>query len=71
MKTEPRFKIGQKFKPIGRKYAQIRTIVDILKTYNSAGELVEIRYVSEHEFMGQKVIDRNVVDSTIARGLVE
>lgn len=71
MKTEPRFKIGQKFKPIGRKHAQICTIVDILKTYNSAGELVEIRYVSEHEFLGQKVIDRNVVDTTIARGLIK
>lgn len=64
---EARFKIGTKFKTRG-KYPRECTVVDILKTYNSKGELVEIRYVTTHEFMGQTVIDKNVVDATIAMG---
>lgn len=63
---EPRFTIGQQFKPVGKDY--ICTIVDILKTYNSKNELVKIRYVATHIFSGQLVTDYDVLDSTIARG---
>jgi hypothetical protein len=63
--------------PIGTKYIQRYrgghtkecTVVDILRTYNSACELVKIRYVSTHPFMGQLVYDYDVVDTTIARNL--
>jgi len=68
---EAQFKIGTKFIKQGRKHAKIETVVDILKTYNSKGELVKIRYVAAHEFMGQTVTDSDVLDITIARGLVK
>lgn len=64
---KPRFEIGQRYKTSG-KYPNICTVVDILSTYNSAGELVKIRYVATHDFLGQPVTDYDVVDTTIARG---
>lgn len=64
---DARFAIGTKFKPVGRN-SQLCTVIDILRTYNSAGELVKVRYVAEHEFCGQMVRDSDVCDATIARG---
>lgn len=61
--------------PIGTRYVtqgkhpKLCTVVDVLKTYNSAGDLVNLRYVSTHQFCGQTVTDRDVVSVTIARGL--
>jgi hypothetical protein len=66
--TTPRFAIGQQFYTRG-KVRQLCTIVDILSTYNANGELVRIRYVATHEFMGQLVHDYDVPDSTVAMGL--
>ncbi len=63
------YRIGTKFKTRG-KVPRLCTVTDILKTYNSRGELVETRYVATHEFMGQAITDRDVVNVTIARGLV-
>jgi hypothetical protein len=65
----PRFDIGQQYKTRG-KYPRLCTITDILRTYNSKADLVQIRYVSEHEFAGQIVTDRDVIETTIAMGLV-
>lgn len=67
--TQPRFAIGQRFHTRG-KAPQLCTIVDILSTYNSANELVRIRYVATHEFLGQTVYDYDVVDATVAMGIV-
>ena len=46
------------------------TVVDVLKTYNSKSELVDVRYVATHEFFGQILTDRSVGATTIAMGLV-
>jgi hypothetical protein len=62
----PKFAIGTKYNPRGKHYQC--TVVDILKTYNSAGELVRIRYVSTHTFLGQTVMDTDVCETTIAMG---
>ena len=51
MAIEQRFAIGTKYKTRG-KAPRICTEVDVLRTYNSAGELVKLRYVSQHEFLG-------------------
>jgi hypothetical protein len=67
---EPKFKIGQQYKTMG-KNAKVCTIIDIHKTYNSNGEMVKLRYVSQHEFCGQILKDDDVVETTIARGLIE
>lgn len=63
------YAIGTQFKTRG-KAPRLCTVTDILKTYNSAGELVKTRYVAQHDFMGQKVNDYDVVATTIAMGLI-
>jgi hypothetical protein len=67
--TTPRFAIGQQFYTRG-KVRQLCTIVDILSTYNASGELVRIRYIATHEFLGQIVTNYDVADSTVAMGLI-
>jgi len=70
MTKEARFPIGTKFKTRHNNPRQCE-VVDILKTYNSQGELVAIRYVAKHDFLGQTVTDSDVVETTIAMGLIE
>ena len=67
---EPRFKVGQRFKTRG-KHPSVCVVVDILRTFNLAGECVSLRYVATHEFCGQTITDHDVVDATIARGLID
>jgi len=64
--------IGTKFiKQRGKvKNDRIETVTDILKTYNSAGEHIKTRYVAEHDFLGQKVTDSDILGVTIQRGLI-
>ena len=69
MSTQQRFPIGQKYTITRKGYSREYEIVDVLKTYNSAGELVRLRYVAQFELMGQKVTDWDVVDTTIAIAL--
>lgn len=69
MPNHPKFPIGTKYKTRG-KHPQICTVVDILTTTNSKGDVVKIRYQSEHEFCGQIVTDYDVVETSIAMGLV-
>lgn len=67
--SEQRFQIGQKFLSHG-KHPRLCTITDVLKTFNSAGLLVRVRYVATHEFIGLNVItDYDVCDATVARGI--
>ena len=66
---KPRFKVGQRFKT-GGKNPRVCTIVDILRTVNLAGECVKLRYVATHAFCGQTVTDHDVLDVTIAKGLI-
>lgn len=65
--VKQRFEIGTKYMGRGKR---ICTVVDVYRTYNSAGELVKLRYVSTHEFMGQVITDYDVVDTTIARNII-
>ena len=67
---EPRFAIGTQFKTRG-KYPRVCTVTDIWRTYNAADELVRVRYVATHEFLGQTITDCDVCDTTIAMGLVK
>lgn len=69
MKQE--YNIGLKFTIKRPKSTRECTIVDIHKTYNSFGDLVQTRYVIEYCFMGQLMQDRDVVSTTIARALME
>jgi hypothetical protein len=62
--------IGTKYVARGKR-KDVCTVIDIHKTYNNAGELVKTRYVSEHNFLGQKVTDHDVVATTIKIGLIQ
>jgi hypothetical protein len=42
--------------------------VDVLRTTNSKGELVRLRYVATHDLAGQTVTDYDVVATSIAMG---
>ena len=64
---QPQYKIGDKFMTRG-KHKRECTITDILKTYNHAGELVSIRYVATHDFLGQAVTVCDVPETAIAMG---
>lgn len=63
------FPIGTQYKTRG-KHPRLCKVIDIHKTYNHAGELVKIRYVSIHEFCGQAVHNYDVVAAAIAIGYV-
>lgn len=62
--------IGVVYKTRG-KHPKLCTVVDKLDTYNSKGELVRTRYVSEHEFLGQIVTNSDICRVTVLRGKVE
>lgn len=68
MSLTQRFGIGTKYRTRG-KYGRDCVVIDVLRTYNSADELVKLRYVSTHEFCGQTLTDHDVVDVTISLGL--
>lgn len=70
MPLTARFPIGTQYLSSGKR-KDVCTVVDILKTYNNAGELVKIRYVATHPLLGQPVYDYDVVDTTIAMRLTE
>jgi hypothetical protein len=69
MRTTHRFPIGTKYKPRG-KHANVCTITDHLTVTNSKGEIVKVYYQSEHLFCEQIVTNYEVVDTTIAIGLL-
>ena len=64
---KPRFCMGHEFNSRGR-YPRRCKVTDILTTRNAAGQTVKIRYVAEHVFAGQLVVDRDVTETTIAIG---
>jgi len=65
--THERYPIGYRFIRYGKKRGDVETVVDIYTTKNSKGDTVKVTYVTEHDFMGQKVRDEEVLTSTIAR----
>lgn len=69
MERQPLFRPGTRFKTQG-KHSRVYTVKDIHRTYNLAGELVQLSYIGEREFMGQ-LIDYEVPETTISRGLLK
>lgn len=65
---EAKYQIGQKFMTRG-KHPKFAQVVDVLRTYNSAGELVKISYVTKHSFLGQIITDHDTYETTITMGL--
>jgi hypothetical protein len=65
----PRFALGQAFMfRAGKKEGRLARVVDILQTYDSVGDRVDVVYVIEYAFCAQ-MIKARVCDTTIARAL--
>jgi|JI10StandDraft_1071094.scaffolds.fasta_scaffold1083636_2 hypothetical protein len=64
---QARFSIGDTFKTRGR-HPRLCTILDILRTYNSNGELVRVRYVASHKLNGQVIMDYDVCETSVLMG---
>jgi hypothetical protein len=70
MSTRPhKFPIGTQFRT-GGKHPRLCTITDHMTVTNSRGEVVRTFYQATHEFCGQPVLDADVCEVTIARGLL-
>ncbi len=65
--TTAKYTIGTQYKSAGKR-PHICTVTDIWRVYNHYDELVKVRYVATHQFMGQTVTDYDVCETTIARG---
>jgi hypothetical protein len=65
-----RFPIGLQFTlSRGKKDSKIHTVTDILKTYSSKGDLVEVEYVTEFNYIGGQKVTFKCFDVTIAKAL--
>lgn len=62
------YPIGSKYKSRGKNPKEY-VVEDVLKTYNSKGELIKTVYIAYCIFAGQKVYNYEVSTSTISRGL--
>jgi hypothetical protein len=65
--------IGTKYyerKSNGKKNEKISTVIDILSTYNSKGELIRTRYIASRDYLGQDLINYDVVGTTILMSLI-
>lgn len=72
MNTKPTVKYAPGTQYMSRgKHKKLCTVTDALFTYNLSGDLVRVRYISTHEFLGQTVRDTDVCAATIAMGLQE
>lgn len=70
LESKPRFKIGTKFVRSTGQRKDVETVDDIYTTTNSKGQVVNIVYITSHEFMGQRVTDPEVPEATIARARI-
>jgi hypothetical protein len=65
----PKFPIGTQFWSSG-KNKRLSTVVDVYTTVDSAGNIMNFRYVASHVFLGQTLFNYDVVEASIARNLV-
>lgn len=65
---EPHIPVGTKFIRRGTTRKDIETVIDVHTTFNLKGEIVHVRYVSSHVFMGQELVCRGIPATTILRG---
>lgn len=66
-----RYPIGTQFIKVGRKHKGTWTVTNYHVTTDLQGNIVKARYVAECSFLGQALIDSDVCEATIARGLLK
>ena len=69
MDNKPKYNIGTQYISQGKR-KDVCTVIDILTTYNRNNEIVNIKYISMHDFLEQTVYNYDVPESTIARGIL-
>lgn len=69
--SNQRFEVGTQYVRSHGKRRDVCTIADFLTTKNLAGEVVQTRYVTTHQFCGQTIIDTDVPETEIARGCAD
>lgn len=69
MSKLPEDLIGAIFRTRGKAPRTCR-VTDVLRTYNSKGDLVKVRFVAVHDVCGQAVTDYDVVKTTIDMGRI-
>ena len=67
----PTYPVGTKFMRTYGKVKRECVVTDYHVTRNLAGEIVRERYVATHEFLGQQIEESDIVETTIARGLIK
>jgi len=67
---QPEFGVGTLYRTSG-KHPRDCLVMDVLRTYDTAGRLVAVRYVSVSQFMGQTIVKHDAVGVTIKKGLVK
>jgi hypothetical protein len=66
--NQPKYAVGTKYMSRG-KCPKLCTVTDILRTYNSANELVRVRYVATHDMLGNTITDHDVAECAVSMGL--
>jgi hypothetical protein len=65
--AEQRFPIGTVFRPVGKSSDWI--VVDYHITRNVAGDIVKARYVGQTVRFSQPIVDADMCETTVARGV--
>ncbi len=63
-----KFAIGTRFLS-GGKNPRLSTVTDFMTVMNLRGEIVKTYYEAEHEFLGQVVREREVLETSVAMGV--
>ena len=70
MDSKPRYDISTQYISQG-KHKDLCTVVGFSTAYNSNNEVVNIKYISTHKYLGQTVYNYDVLESTITRKIIE
>ena len=62
--------VGKKFIRRGNKRKDVETVIDKLTTKNLAGEVIKTRYVCSHVFMGQTILNKDTLETTIKMSMI-
>ena len=63
----PKFPVGTQYQPIGKPY--VCTVINYLVTRSMDGDIYRVRYMSTHTRLDQRLVDDDVLETTIARGI--
>jgi len=69
---KPKHPNGTKFTKRGKaNVGRVYTVVDCQVTFNQSGAVVQQRYIATTNYLGQKLTDSDVLQTTIDMGVIE